>query len=60
MCIQESWLNPSIKEISVPGDEVVSRRDRHEGENRGGILILRRYDFNCLVHIADTADEERS
>ena len=60
VCIQETWLNTSIKEVSVPGYEVVSRRDRHEGENRGGILTLRRDDFNCLVHIADTADEERS
>ena len=36
------------------------RKDRHAGANRGGILTLRRRDFNGLVHITNCASEERS
>jgi len=60
VCLQETWLDASTKEISIPGYEVVSRRDRHAGANRGGILTLRRSDFNGLVHVANTEGEERS
>ena len=60
VCIQETWLDQSVKDVNVPGYTVCSRRDRHEGSNRGGVLTLRRNDFNGLVHIANTADEERS
>ena len=60
VCIQETWLDETRPEIKIPGYEVCSRRDRHAGANRGGIITLRRDDFNGLVHIANTADEERS
>ena len=60
VCLQETWLDASTKEISIPGYVVVARRDRHPGANRGGILTLRREDFNGLAKIADTKDEERS
>ena len=60
VCIQETWLDKTRPEITIPGYEVCSRRDRHEGANRGGIITLRRKDFNGLVWIADTVDEERS
>ena len=60
VCIQETWLDKSTKEIEVPGYQVISRRDRHEGENRGGVLTLSRNDFNGLVHIADSIIDERS
>ena len=60
VCIQETWLDKSIKDPIVPGYNVCSRRDRHAGNNRGGVLTLVREDFNGLVHIADSKDEERS
>jgi len=60
VCIQETWLNSTTKAIVIPGYEEVSRRDRSPLENRGGILTLRRDDFNCLVHISNTPTEERS
>ena len=61
VCIQETWLDASIKESPrVPGYTECSRRDRHAGSNRGGILTLVRDDFNGLVHIANSKDEERS
>ena len=46
--------------MKISGYEVVSRRDRHADSNRGGILTLRRADFNGIVHISNTKDEERS
>ena len=60
MCIQETWLDKTTKDVNIPGYVVVSRRDRHDGANRGGILTLRRSDFNCIVHIVDVENEERS
>ena len=60
VCIQETWLDETTKDINIPGYVVCSRRDRHAGANRGGILTLRRWDFNGLVHIANCATEERS
>ena len=38
--IQETWLETSTKEINIKNYEVVSRRDRHEGANRGGVITL--------------------
>ena len=61
VCLQETWLDASSKNVDIPGYEIISRRDRHEGENRGGIMTLRRWDFNGLVHIGNAkSEEERS
>ena len=60
VCIQETWLDESHKEIDIPGYEVVARRDRHAGSNRGGVLTLQRKGFNGLVFIANAKDEKRS
>ena len=53
-------MNASTEEVAIPGYVVCSRRDRHEGDNRGGIMTLRREDFNGIVHITNTDAEERS
>ena len=58
--IQETWLDATTKDVQIAGYSEVSRRDRHEGANRGGILTLQRDDFNGLVHIRNCEDEERS
>ena len=60
VCIQETWLDASHKEVKIPGYVEVSRRDRHEGCNRGGVLTLRREDFHGLVKIANSETDERS
>ena len=60
VCFQETWLDESTKDIEVPGYIVSSRRDRHAGSKRGGILTLQRSDFNGLVHIANAPKEKRS
>ena len=60
VCIQETWLDLSTKDEFIPEYAISSRRDRHAGSNRGGILTLYREDFNGLVHITDSVPEERS
>ena len=60
VCINETWLDESRQIINIDGYEVCSRRDRHAGANRGGILTLRREDFHGLVHICNSEVEERS
>ena len=57
---QETWLDESVPDYICPGYRIISRRDRHPGANRGGILTLQRDDFNGLVHIGNNATEERS
>ncbi len=56
--LQETWLDESVEEISIPEYKVISRRDRAKTENRGGVLTLARADFNRLVHIENSVDEE--
>jgi len=57
--IQETWLDKTTEYVNVTGYTLVSRRDRKETANRGGILTLQRDDFNGLVHISSCKDEER-
>ena len=58
--LQETWLDLSIEEPSISNYVVVSRRDRSESANRGGVLSLRRSDFNNLAFVENSPDEERS
>ena len=58
--IQETWLDNTVESVTIPGYIVVSRRDRKQTANRGGILTLQREDFNGLLHIKDCGAEERS
>ena len=57
---QETWLDDSVPDYICPGYRVISRRDRHPGANRGGVLTLQRDDFNGFVHIENSVSEERS
>ena len=58
--LQETWLDASVEHIAIKGYNVVSRRDRSEDANRGGILTLARSDFNQIAHIANSETDERS
>ena len=64
--LQETWRDASVEHVDIKGYVVVSRRDRRPtdrllcGDRCGGILTLRRDDFNCLVHIQNSDSEERS
>ena len=58
--IQETWLDKSTEDVEIEGYTLVSRRDRHDGSNRGGIITYQRDDFNGLVHISNSTSDERS
>ena len=58
--LQETWLDKSHEEIKLSNYVQVSRRDRSDVENRGGIVTYRRSDFNRIAHISDSKTEERS
>ena len=58
--IQETWLCKEIKDVQIYDYVVISRRDRKDTANRGGILTLQRDDFNGLVHIGNSEIDERS
>ena len=49
--IQETWLDASTAELNVPGYAVISRKDRSESENRGGVLVLCRLDVKNVLFL---------
>ena len=53
MCVQETWLDDSVEDVSVVGYKVVSRLDRSKGHKSGfgGVLILARDDVSSIVDI---------
>ena len=53
-------MNASVESISILNYRTISRRDRHAGDNRGGILTLARDGFNQIAHIRNSVFEERS
>ena len=57
--LQETWLSEEVEDLQISGYATVSRRDRSKEENRGGIITLRRKDFNNLVHVSHSVNEER-
>ena len=58
--LQETWLDASVEALHVPGYVLVSRRDRSENENRGGVLALCRVDVKSIVLLFHAPDAERS
>ena len=58
--LQETWLDASVEDVRIHGYRIISRRDRSETENRGGILTLVRDDFNGLAFISKCESEERA
>ena len=58
--LQETWLDKSHEEIQLMNYVLVSRRDRSDTDNRGGIVTYRRSDFNRVAHISNSESEERS
>ena len=58
--LQETWLDASVECVDIAGYFTVSRKDRSEGPNRGGVLTLARNDFNRLVFIENAEKDERS
>ena len=40
ICINESWLDKSVKSVELEGYTVVARRDRRDGRECGGVLVF--------------------
>ena len=57
--IQETWLNSSIENVVIPNYKVLSRRDRSENENRGGVITYVRNDIHVMVHMLKSPESER-
>ena len=60
VCVQESWLDASVPNPVLPNFVIVSRRDRSQGSNRGGIITYARSDVNNIVEFKKSAASERS
>ena len=57
----ETWLTNVVGNISLPGYTLVSRRDRQDGRQGGGIVFFARNSvFSQIVHVGDSTDSERS
>ena len=58
--LQETWLDKSTEEVRIHNYMTVSRKDRSDDPNRGGVLTLARKDFNKLVFVEHSKAAERS
>ncbi len=58
--LQVTWLDGSVESVTIADYRIISRKDRKDTTNRGGILSLVRNEFNRLVFIGDSVTEERS
>ena len=58
--IQESWLDSFHKSINLPNSDVLSRRDRSEDANRGGVIAFVRKDVKNMNFLCNFPDAERS
>ena len=59
--LTETWLTNVVGSISLPGYTLVSRRDRNDGRQGGGIVLFARDSFVAqIVHIEDSTEYERS
>ena len=56
VCINETWLNRSIKSFSIEGYECVGRRDRRGGQQCGGIATFARSEIAQQVTLMLTSD----
>ena len=58
--LQETWLEASIESIIIPNYILVSRKDRSEHSNRGGIAAFARRDVSNIVLIEESIYAERA
>ena len=58
--LQETWLDTSIESVNIPNYILVSRRDRSEHSNRGGIAAFAQSDLRNMVCIAKSIHAERA
>ena len=59
LLLQETWLDSSIEDVVIPGYICISRRDRAESVNRGGIATYAIHSLKNIVLLEKSADCER-
>ena len=58
--ITETWLGQAVEEVCLEGYSVISRRDRDEESERGGVLVLVQQDLaDRVVELEKSAAAER-
>ena len=60
LCIQESWLDASTKHLLIPNFQEISRKDRKDGPNRGGVITYARDDLNNIGSYIKSKNAERT
>ena len=59
VCIQETWLDESVKNVPIVNYQELARKDRSPDANRGGIITYIRSDVHNVVHLSMSAVAER-
>ena len=57
--LQETWLDKSIEDVHIINYQCISRRDRSQSANRGGIAAYARNDIKNVVLIEKSITAER-
>ena len=60
VCVCETWLDKGVKDFLMPGYTMVSRRDRSDYSNRGGIIVFVKNNMCCITHEERSSCAERS
>ena len=47
--LQKTWLDASVESIDFPNYVIVSRRDRSQTSNRGGVIVFCRIDVKKML-----------
>ena len=60
LCINETFLDPSVEEVDVEGYTIVARRDRCNGQKCGGVAVYALASrANHVTFLERSADSER-
>ena len=60
IALTETWLDDSVASFHIPGYFSVSRRDRNDGRQGGGIALYAAERIRYVGHLEDSSDAERS
>ena len=57
ICLNETWLDPSVKEVSLEGFVLLGRRDRRDGRKCGGVAVfVSASQADCVTLVKDSDD----
>ena len=52
---QETWLDKSTESVKILGYKEISRHDRADKANRGGVITYARDDVHNVVHLFNSS-----